>query len=186
MATRNDTTVSTKEALAAWDSVYNAREELNGLIDAFPDFNLHEPEGRVSADTVSDLKTAVALLQEVNTRLDVAGDREAPEGERLRHKLPEPDELGAGNGACADEATGRSVTDLIKALFRGFQMETESLTVEECVRELRTHHINVIDNLSADPRFEDRYTTTHDWTEKGLRYAVALACLEGEAYIEID
>lgn len=78
------------------------------------------------------------------------------------------------------------MTDLIKALFRGFQMETESLTVEECVRELRTHQINVIDNLSADPRFEDRYTTTHNWTDKGLRYAVAVARLESAAYIDPD
>lgn len=39
MATRNDTTVSTKEALAAWDSVYNAREELNRLFPTLTSTN---------------------------------------------------------------------------------------------------------------------------------------------------
>jgi hypothetical protein len=72
--------------LAQWDAVHNAREELNGLIDGFPDFSLHEADARVSAETLSDLKTTVALLQEVNTQLDVAGDREAPSHTRIANR----------------------------------------------------------------------------------------------------
>jgi hypothetical protein len=72
------------------------------------------------------------------------------------------------------------------ALFKRLQQDCESLAVDECVRELRTNQWDVFDNLSADERFEDRYKVSHSWTEKGLRYAVALSRLECEAYSEVD